>query len=95
MGPRSPCGGRARLGSSTRARAVMRVVDDNERAIGKAADTRGQETAVDDGLTDRHFDWDTNPHIPRLYSKPAPPLHLPRHNDGLHDWRPRDACMWM
>ena len=32
------------------------------------------------------FDWDTNPHTPRLYFKPAPPLHLPRHNDllGLH-----------
>ena len=30
--------------------------------------------------------WDTNPHTPRLYFKPAPPLHLPRHNDllGLH-----------
>ena len=25
--------------------------------------------------------WDTNPHTPRLYFKPAPPLHLPRHND--------------
>ena len=32
------------------------------------------------------FDWDTNPHTPRLYCKPAPPLLLPRHNDllGLH-----------
>ena len=32
------------------------------------------------------FDWDTNPHTPRLYFKPAAPLHLPRHNDllGLH-----------
>ena len=39
--------------------------------------------------TDRQtdsFDWDTNPHTPRLYCKPAPPLHLPRHDDllGLH-----------
>ena len=25
------------------------------------------------------FDWDTNPHTPRLYCKPAPPLLLPRH----------------
>ena len=32
------------------------------------------------------LDWDTNPHTPRLYFKPAPPLRLPRHNDllGLH-----------
>ena len=32
------------------------------------------------------FNWDTNPHTPRLYFKSAPPLHLPRHNDllGLH-----------
>ena len=32
------------------------------------------------------FDWDTNPHTPRLYCKPAPPLLLPRHTDllGLH-----------
>ena len=41
------------------------------------------------GLSDRQtdsFDWDTNPHTPRLYYKPAPPLRLPRHNDllGLH-----------
>ena len=30
--------------------------------------------------------WDTNPHTPRLYFKPAPPLHLPRRTDllGLH-----------
>ena len=38
-------------------------------------------------LTVRQFlIWDTNPHTPRLYFKPAPPLHLPRHNDllGLH-----------
>ena len=32
------------------------------------------------------FNWDTNPHTPRLYFKPAPPLHLPRYSDlqGLH-----------
>ena len=32
------------------------------------------------------FNWDTNPHTPRLYFKPAPPLHLPRYTDlqGLH-----------
>ena len=39
--------------------------------------------------TDRQtdsFNWDTNPHTPRLYCKPTPPLPLPRHNDllGLH-----------
>ena len=34
-------------------------------------------------MTDRQtvLIWDTNPHTPRLYFKPAPPLHLPRHND--------------
>ena len=38
-------------------------------------------------VTDRQFlIWDTNPHTPRLYFKPAPPLRHPRHNDllGLH-----------
>ena len=44
--------------------------------------------------TDRQtvLDWDANPHTPRLYFKPAPPLHHAlhpptRHNDfilGLH-----------
>ena len=38
------------------------------------------------GQTDS-FDWDTNPHTPRLYFKPAPPLHLPRHNDLLGSHR--------
>ena len=38
------------------------------------------------GLSDRQtdsFDWDTNPHTPRLYYKPAPPLRLQRHNKIL------------
>ena len=39
-------------------------------------------------LSDRQtvFNWDTNPHTPRLYFKSALPLRLPRHNDllGLH-----------
>ena len=32
------------------------------------------------------FNWDTNPHTPRLYFKPAPPLHHPRYTvlQGLH-----------
>ena len=32
------------------------------------------------------FNWDTTPHPPRLYFKPAPPLRHPCHNDllGLH-----------
>ena len=36
-------------------------------------------------LTDRQtvFSWDMSPHTPPLYLKPAPPLHLPRHNDLL------------
>ena len=29
------------------------------------------------------FNWDTNPHTPRLYCKPAPPLLLPRLGDGV------------
>ena len=34
-----------------------------------------------DSAADRQtvLDWDTNPHTPRLYLKPAPPLRLPRH----------------
>ena len=46
-------------------------------------------TLQEDGQQDRQtdsFNWDTNPHPPRLYFKPAPPLRHPRHNDllGLH-----------
>ena len=42
-------------------------------------------TCLPDRQTDS-FNWDTNPHTPRLYFKPAPPLHLPRYTDlqGLH-----------
>ena len=32
---------------------------------------------IEDRQTDS-FNWDTNPHTPRLYFKSAPPLHLPR-----------------
>ena len=44
-----------------------------------------QITNEPDRQTDS-FNWDTTPHTPRLYCKPAPPLRLPRHNDllGLH-----------
>ena len=49
---------------------------------------RGFSRATTSLKTDRQtvLDWDTNPHPPRLYFKPAPPLRLPRHNDllGLH-----------
>ena len=50
--------------------------------------TRGAVRSYETRQTDRQtvLIWDTNPHTPRLYFKPAPPLRLPRHNDllGLH-----------
>ena len=33
------------------------------------------------------FNWDTNPHPPRLYFKSAPPLHLPRHKHSTQEPR--------
>ena len=59
--------------------------DESQEANVKREKVQGWGSGWADRQTDS-FIWDTNPHTPRLYFKPAPPLHLPRHNDllGLH-----------
>ena len=68
--------------SSGATRDATRIsgLSDKSCRLAGGADTRDTDRQTDS------LNWDTNPHTPRLYCKPAPPLHLPRHNDllGLH-----------
>ena len=63
-------------------RTVKRIAG---RQFARFRDGAVEQLAITIRQTDS-FNWDTNPHTPRLYFKSAPPLHLPRHNDllGLH-----------
>ena len=70
---------RCKMASGVHASFLRVLVSDSKVGNhGVAGRSKGRQTDS--------FNWDTNPHTPRLYFKPAPPLHLPRYSDlqGLH-----------